>query len=192
MGPSTGRRGWLPSPALTALAAACADGPLLSPEELDAHRLVTALAKETQPDRSGALTAARSHFSAVKAAARDWAEAAEDDLREELAPWLTQGRVEAKAALAALALLEHVRAGARDAHDAVLHAFAVIFAWNAARAGDRSVFGPRFAIYPAVVQLADGEPGLDVDLAVSENANAVDRLCRLALDAYRAWVDEHR
>jgi len=50
------------------------------------------------------------------------------------------------------------------------------------------VFGPRFAFYPAVVQLEDGSPGLDVDLAVVEGQSAIDRLCRIALARYRAWA----
>jgi len=50
------------------------------------------------------------------------------------------------------------------------------------------VFGPRFAFYPAVVQLEDGSPGLDVDLAVVEGQSAIDRLCRVALARYRAWA----
>ena len=56
------------------------------------------------------------------------------------------------------------------------------------RAGDHVVCGPRFAIHPAVVQLADGRQAVDVGLAVHEDANAVDRLCRLALAAYDAWT----
>jgi hypothetical protein len=54
------------------------------------------------------------------------------------------------------------------------------------------VFGPRFAVYPAVVQLGDGRPGLDVDLALVEDANAIDALCRLALDRYREWTATQR
>ncbi|HEY4398868.1 MAG TPA: hypothetical protein VGO28_14485, partial [Acidimicrobiia bacterium] len=48
---------------------------------------------------------------------------------------------------------------------------------------------PRFAIYPAVVQLADGRPGLDVDLAVVEDQSAIDRLCRVALARYQVWAE---
>jgi hypothetical protein len=48
-------------------------------------------------------------------------------------------------------------------------------------------FGPRFVIYPAVVQTKSGRPAVDIDLALIENANAVDRLCRLALREYERW-----
>jgi hypothetical protein len=69
----------------------------------------------------------------------------------------------------------------------MLHVFGVLFTWEAARAGDRVVCGPRFAVHPAVVQLPDGRPAVDLGLAVREDANAVDRLCRHALAAYAAW-----
>ncbi len=177
--------------ALAALAAACADGPLMAPEGLEAHRLVATVADAAGADPDEALASARAHFTAVRGAARAWADAP-DALGAELAPWLEQARVEAKAALAALALLEHLGREPSDAASAVLHAFAVVFAWNAARTTDRVVFGPRFAISPAVIQLRDGQPGLDIDLAITEDRNAVDRLCRLALDAYRRWTNEHR
>ena len=173
--------------ALASLASACADGPLSDPAELDAHRLVTRLEGGVEPE---ALNTARGHFDAVKRAAGAWADDPEDPLGQEITPWLRQARKESGAALAALGLLEHLASSTPDADAALLHVLAVIFAWNAARAGDRSVFGPRFAVYPAVVQLPSGHAGLDVDLAVMEDRNAVDRLCRLALDAYRGWATE--
>jgi len=174
--------------ALGAIAAACADGPLSPPEELEAHRLATDVADSR--DLTGTATAAaREHFSAVKTATRAWADASGDPLAADLEPWLVQARREAAAALAALDLLDHFGApGVVDAEQALLHAFGVIFRWDAARAGDRKVFGPRFAIYPAIVQLADGRAGLDVELAVTEDRNAVDLLCRHALGAYREWT----
>jgi hypothetical protein len=73
----------------------------------------------------------------------------------------------------------------------MLHAFAVLFAWSAARRGERVVFGPRFTVYPAVVQLAGGaRPGLDVELALVESRSAIDRLCRLSLRRYQQWTHE--
>jgi hypothetical protein len=67
------------------------------------------------------------------------------------------------------------------------HAFVVLFVWGAARADERIVYGPRFVVYTPVIQLADGSPGLDAAAAVREDANAVDRLCRLALRTYDEW-----
>jgi hypothetical protein len=67
------------------------------------------------------------------------------------------------------------------------HAFFLLYSWSGARGNDRSVFGPRFAIYPAVVQLAGGRPGLDVRQALRSDENGIDRLCRLALSVYETW-----
>jgi hypothetical protein len=67
-----------------------------------------------------------------------------------------------------------------------------VFSWSAARRSKHVVFGPRFAFYPAVVQLDDGSPGLDVDLAVVEGQSAIDRLCRIALARYQAWAQRPR
>jgi hypothetical protein len=175
--------------ALDGLAAACEDGPVCVPERLLAHRLVTAITAAAGVPRRSAVAAARDHFNAVKQAAKAWAAVPDDALGAELGPWLNQGRAEAAAALAALGLLEHLESAEPSVDAALLHVFAVVFGWDAARAGDRTVFGPRFGVYPAVVQLAGGHPGLDVDLAVREDRNAVDRLCRLALDDYRRWAE---
>ncbi|HEX6310109.1 MAG TPA: protein O-GlcNAcase [Acidimicrobiia bacterium] len=176
--------------ALSAMAAACADGPLSRPEELEAHRLVTTLTDGAPTPADVAAT--RDHFGAVREATRAWVEAAADPLGLELEPWLTQARHETAAALAALELLDLVAdtaPGDVDAERALLCAFGVIFTWDRARNGTATVFGPRFAITPAVVQLGDGRAALDVDLAVTEDRNAVDRLCRHALRGYRTWTE---
>jgi len=176
--------------ALGAVARACEDGPVRPPACLAAHRLVDELERELAV--SGAapvLDAARDHFTAVRQAAKAWHEDPDDPLGRELEPWLRQGRIEAHAAVAALGLIEHLGSQDPDSDAALLHAFAVVFGWSAARDGHRTVFGPRFAVYPAVIQLGDGRAGLDVDLAISEDRNAVDRVCRLALATYRRWAE---
>jgi hypothetical protein len=76
---------------------------------------------------------------------------------------------------------------APDAEAAMHHAFALIYMWMAARADEHVVYGPRFAIYTAVVQLPDGRPALDVGGSLREDANVIDRLCRLALADYESW-----
>ncbi|HYU39135.1 MAG TPA: protein O-GlcNAcase [Acidimicrobiia bacterium] len=191
------------APALRALAGVCADGPLLAPEHLEAHALVTALDDAADgPDWPDAVTALRNHLTAVRKAQRAWADAPADPLGVEIEPWLTRAAVEAEAGLASLRLIQHVRPVARqdddghgkvaapNAETAMLHAFAVLFAWSAARRGEHVVFGPRFAVYPAVVQLDrdDAAPGLDMDLALVEDRSAIDRLCRLALNRYQEWT----
>ena len=188
--------------ALRALATARADGPLLPAEQLELHALVTTVeAAADGPDWPEPVAALRDHLGAVRDARHAWDGATDDPLGDEIEPWLAQGAVESEAGLAALRLLQHIRpvarrtgdghgkAAASDAENAMLHAFAVLFAWSAARRGQRVVFGPRFAVYPAVVQLdAEGRPGLDVDLALVEGRSAIDKLCRLALGQYQHWT----
>jgi hyaluronoglucosaminidase len=189
------------APALRAIAAACADGPLLAPEHLEAHALVAELI-----DAVGgagwpvALCALRDHFTAAQDARDAWADAGDDPLGGELEPWLAAMATEAEAGLAALRLIQQTYPNARvsrdgigkavapDAELAMIHAFAVVLSWSAARRRTRVVFGPRFAVYPAVIQLDDGRPGLDVDLAVVEGRSAIDRLCRFALARYQVWA----
>jgi hypothetical protein len=74
-----------------------------------------------------------------------------------------------------------------DAETAMHTAFLVMYSWTGARRSAQVVFGPRFALYPAVVQLADGSPGVDVAAAIREDESAIDALCRLALDEYASW-----
>jgi hypothetical protein len=175
---------------LRAMARACCDGPLAEPQELPARALVDELARApADPDAIGAL---RSELDDLRAAADDWDD---DPLGEELAPWREQARREADAGIAALRLLELLgdaesgAAGLRDAERLMIHSFVLLFAWSAARdAPPRVVLGPRFVMHPAVVQLPDGTPALDVALAVREDQSAIDRLARLALRTYRDVV----
>jgi hyaluronoglucosaminidase len=186
--------------ALGAIAAACGDGPVHAPKHLDAHRLITAfLDAAGDPDWADPVFALRDHFTAAQEAGRAFADAGDDPIGAELAPWLDDAATEAEAGLAALRLIQQTYPVARLAEDgdgkavgpdpelAMIHAFAVLLAWSSARRREHVVYGPRFACYPAVVQLEDGSPGLDVDLAVVEGQSAIDRLCRVALTRYQAW-----
>jgi hyaluronoglucosaminidase len=187
--------------ALRAVARACADGPLTSSDTLPAATLVDALEVAMgTPARAQPLAELRTEMRALRAACDAWRDDPDDDLGAELAPWLTQAALEAEAALAALRLLRLIdpigdsgqsgrgTSDGPDAEEAMLRCFGLLFAWSGARDGRHVVLGPRFSLYPAVVQLADGAPGVDVSLAVREGASVVDRLCRLALDQYRRWV----
>ena len=183
------------------LAVACGDSALSDPSELDLTRGVALIGDEIGgPGWVVAVRALAERLRALRALPAVFA-ADGDALAAEVAPWATAARVEANAGLAALRLVQQIRpvaavgdrrgrAVAPDAERTMEHAFRTLFTWQAARANTRSVCGPRFAIYPAVVQLADGRPGLDVGDALREGANAVDGLCRLALDAYAAWCHE--
>jgi hyaluronoglucosaminidase len=181
---------------LAVLAHACADSALLEPGALDIAAHVRAVADTV--DGPDWMVAVR-ELVAVLRAARELPDAfADDDQWTEVGPWAEAARVEAAAGLAALRLIQQIRpvaaladgtlrAVAPDADDAMQHAFVLLFTWQAARANDRVVFGPRFALYTPVVQLAGGLPGLDVRLAVREDENAIDALCRRALRAYEDW-----
>jgi hyaluronoglucosaminidase len=189
------------APSLRALARACADGPLLPASELQSAALVDVLADELDgPGWVQPVSRLLEELGALRDATSAWAD--DDPLGSELAPWLRQARLEVDAALAALRLVQQLRPVARrdggrchaagpDAELTFLHVFALMLAWSSARAGhDRVILGPRFALHPAVVPLADGRPGVDVALAVHEDQSVVDRLCRLALDDYQRWRDE--
>jgi hyaluronoglucosaminidase len=186
--------------ALRAIGRACSDGPLAPASCLPAHALVTALGDEIDgPGWMPATVALRDELDALLVACLGWDD--DDELGQELRPWLQQARREADAAAAALRLLQHLRpvacrdadgrgrAATIDAEASMLHCFALLFAWRAARDATRAiVLGPRFGMHPAVIQLADGRPAVDVGLALREDQSVVDRLCRLALDHYERWV----
>lgn len=193
------------APALGAIAAACADGPVHAARHLEAHTLTQRYLEATDdthwPDAVGTL---REHLAAVQDAQRAWRDSGNDPLAAELEPWLSAAATEAEAGLAALRLIQQTypvarisetgtgKAAGADAELAMIHAFATVFAWSAARRSEHVVFGPRFALYPAVVQLDDGSPGLDVDLAVVEGQSAIDRLCRVALARYQEQTQRPR
>jgi hyaluronoglucosaminidase len=186
---------------LRVLAEACADSPLSDPGELDLHRRVDGLREEL--DGPGWCEPLRNVVEALRAAKRvrdDFDADAHPDcaLTREVAPWAQVAAREADVGLAALRLLQQVRpvavvsngtgrAALADADAAMASAFAVVFLWAAARRHEHNVFGPRFAVVPAIVQMPDGRPALDVREAVREDRNAVDALCRLALHEYETW-----
>ena len=162
---------------LRTLADACADSPLHAPADLELARLVADHAFD--------------EIETVLRAARELPEvfpADGDELATEVASWAFAARTEAEAGLAALRLIRQVQAPEPDAERAMHQAFALLFSWSAARTNSRVMFGPRFALYTPVVQLADGRPAVDVGLAVREDENAIDALCRLALAIYQDWT----
>jgi hyaluronoglucosaminidase len=187
---------------LRAVARACCDGPLTRPECLPAAVATEELAPVVDtPAWVEPATRLRDELTELRRAATSWPDA--DPLRAELEPWLEQAVRECDAGLAALRLVQQTHSiGAPDGdaspvtldpESAMIHAFALLFAWSAARdARPRIVLGPRFAVHPAVVQRPDGAPALDVGLALREDASIVDRLARLALDRYQRATTEPR
>jgi len=187
---------------LAVLARACADCPLAGTSALDLSERVDRLERVLDgPDWAVAAADVAAELRAARGLPDELAGAADAgaDLGAETAPWAQSARAAAAAGLAALRLLKQVRpaivldsAGPEtppppDAEAAMHHAFALIYMWMAARADEHVVYGPRFAIYAAVVQLPDGRPALDVGGSLREDANVIDRLCRLALADYEAW-----
>jgi hyaluronoglucosaminidase len=184
---------------LAVLARACADGPLVVPGGLAISGLVDAL--ESALDGPDWVEPAHA-LAAELRAARDLSKTlpADDALGEEVAPWAGAAGAHAAAGLAALRLIQQasVIAGSGpdgqsvpippDPEPAMHHAFACTYTWLGARADEHVVFGPRFVVYSAVVQLPNGAgPALDVSASLREDANVIDRLCRLALGVYEGW-----
>ena len=139
---------------------------MLPPQHLEAHTLVTALIDATGgPAWPDAVRALRDHFTAVQDAGRAWADAGDDPLAAELEPWLASARVEADAGLAALRLIQHTYPVARidrdgdgkavlpDAEPAMVHAFATVFSWTAARRRKHVVFGQVVTGYDVVKRI---------------------------------------
>ena len=161
--------------------------------ELDGPRWIAAVA-----ELAGELRRVRGLPEAFPAPAEESGADPGDPLGAQLAPWARAARAHAEAGLAALRLIQQVRpvaavegnvgrVAAPVAQTTMEHVFVVLFLWAGARADEKVVFGPRFALYTPVVQLPDGSPAVDAAAAVREDANAIDRLCRLALGTYDDW-----
>jgi hyaluronoglucosaminidase len=175
---------------LGSLARACTTSALRGPERVPLRAAVdeleAALAAADDAAVTAALGALTEELLGARHATRDWPVG--DALGAEVRPWLDALAVEGAAGLAALRVVSGTRSAAPDAETLMQQAFLLLFHWQAAREQRLVAYGPRFAVYAAVVQLADGAPGLDVDAALVEDGSAIDRLCRVALAAYRAWT----
>ncbi len=187
---------------LAVLARACADSPIAEPSTLDLARRVAALDDALAgPDWPEVVGQLRAELNAARTLSEAFPEppAADDPLGAEVGPWAQAARPAAEAGLAALRLIQasrpvgqvdsagRGRVAGPDPEPAMHTAFMVLYVWKGARTDERVVFGPRFAIYTPVMQMADGSPALDARAALREDANAIDRLCRLALRTYDDW-----
>ena len=188
--------------ALGVLARACADSPIREPESLDLARRVDALeAALPGPDWVDDVVGLRTELTAARATTDAFPDedGSGDPLAAEIGPWALAARRAADAGLAALRLIQASRPVATvdsegrgrivgpDPEPAMHSAFMVLYVWKGARTDERVVFGPRFAIYTPVVQMPDGAPALDARAALREDANVIDRLCRIALATYDDW-----
>ncbi len=157
---------------IAALASACSASQLTSLADDEIHRLVE-LCERGADDAADNLA---SKFADVDGLP----DSLPGGLLDEVRPWAEQAAREAGTGRAALSVL---RGTDGDDWKRVMAVMGMLVMWSAARrTPDRVVFGPRFACYPAIVQDADGRVRVDPDAAIVEDANAVDRLCRLALD----------
>lgn len=157
---------------IAVLAAACSASRLVEPDDDHLSALLTMY--DLDP------TTVVDTFEAVFADAESLPDSLPGDLLDEVRPWAEQAAREAGTGRAALSVL---RGPDGDDWKRVMAVMGMLLMWSAARrTADRVVFGPRFACYPAIVQDADGRVHVDPDAAVVEDANTVDRLCRLALD----------
>jgi hyaluronoglucosaminidase len=102
-------------------------------------------------------------------------------LEEEGAPWLEQVHDEAEAGRAAVGLLRLLGQEPLDRHRVAEAALLVGYLWARARRGSVSAMGVRLGVRPVLSQGADGGWRYHRG-AVTEDSNAIDRLCRDALD----------
>ena len=180
---------------LGVLARACASGPVAAPGGSPLGRMVTALGDALAgPDWAGPAVDLATELRAARSLPRDLCAGDElPDLGAEVEPWCAAAATEARAGLAALRLVQELRVptSGSDPEPEVLLGlvYGLIARWADARRSSVTVYGPRFAIYSAIRQRPDGTAVLDIDEALVENANEIDRLCRLALSDYSRWVD---
>ena len=96
------------------------------------------------------------------------------DLEDEAGPWLTQIHRDARLALQALDVL--------DGERSIETVLGMATRWQASRRTPITVFGPRCSIRPVLGQAGDGTWQVE-RAAVQHDANAIDDLVGLALDA---------
>lgn len=136
--------------------------------------LAFAGACDTDAARDAVRQAAGGDAAPARALFTDAASCAAPGLEEEAAAWLTQVHRDARLALQALDVLDGERA-----IDLVLGMAA---RWQASRRAPVTVFGPRVSIRPVLGQADDGTWRVERG-AVTHDANAIDDLVRLALEA---------
>ena len=99
-------------------------------------------------------------------------------LEDEVGPWLEQVHAEARLGRAAVRVLDALADGeVAAAHE---QALAIAFTWPAVRRAPATVMGPRCGFRPVLGQDEAGRWVLRPE-ALDDDANAVDRLVRLAL-----------
>ncbi len=174
------------------IARACFDGPCNPPSTLPLAQAIGALITAT-----GTATDARDNERAIrvrdnirgtllfsKTAAKKSLVAA-TGFATEIAPWAQRIAVECRAGIAALNVLDLCDESNPEPDVlAIMGAmFALSFHWAQARRSEHVVFGPRFALYPAIVMHHSGQPTFRAREGILEDCNAIDALCRIACAA---------
>ena len=160
-------------------ASACYDGPPNPPEASPTHIFVEAIINE--PLSTGATTrdALQQELLLTKTAAKKIT-ASETPFASEVSPWAQCVAIESRAGLAALSVLDLCAQDPPPVLDLMGAMFAMAFHWANARSSEHVVFGPRFAIYPAIVMHTSGQPMFSARDGILEDRNAIDALCRFA------------
>ena len=112
-------------------------------------------------------------------------------LEDEAGPWLDQVHAEADLARTAVGLLRTIDVPPDAPFDrtaAVQRALAIGFVWSTVARAPVSVLGPRLALRPVLSQWPDGEFAFRSD-SLQVGQNALDRLCRFALDQLGAATE---
>jgi len=110
-----------------------------------------------------------------------------DDIADEVAPWVDQTRSEINVWRTALRALQALDRGDRE--KATNEALGLLFTWPRTRRGRVCVMGPRFGLRPKFGQWPDGSWRYEAD-SVEEDANATDHLVRLALAEVGSLTDD--
>ncbi|MEZ5142773.1 MAG: beta-N-acetylglucosaminidase domain-containing protein [Acidimicrobiales bacterium] len=112
-------------------------------------------------------------------------------LEEEAEAWREQVRAEAGLARSAVALLRTLPPTPGlpfDHAGAVQHALLVGWVWREVARSPVTVFGPRLSLRPVLAQWPDGEFAYR-SASLDQGRNAVDALCRFALDRLAAATE---
>jgi beta-N-acetylglucosaminidase len=160
-------------------ASTCYDGPPNPPETSPIHVLVDSIVNLRAPLSAQERDALQQELLLTKTAAKKIT-ASETPFAVEVAPWAQRIAIESRAGLAALRVLDLCAQDPPPILDLMGAIFAMAFHWTQARRSEHVVFGPRFAIYPAIVMHTSGQPSFSAHDGILENRNAIDALCRFA------------
>ncbi len=160
-------------------ATACYDGPPNPPATSPFHALIDSILAAPTATTASQRDQLHQELLLTKTAAKKLI-ASHSDFATEVAQWAECVVVECRAGLSALKVLDLCAQDPPPVLDEMGAMFTMAFHWSEARRSEHVVFGPRFAIYPAVVMHTSGQPAFNADAGIIEDCNAIDALCRFA------------